>query len=51
MALGLNQPLREMSTRSICWGVGGKGDQCTGLTTLPPANCPEILGASNLLEP
>ena len=43
MALGLTQPLREMSTRNIFWG-GGKGCRCAGLTTLPPscADCLEI---------
>jgi hypothetical protein len=36
MALGSNQPLTEMSTRNLSWGVG-----CVRLTTLPPscANC------------
>jgi hypothetical protein len=44
MALGLTQPLTEMSTRNISWGVGGKGGQCVRLTTLPPsrAECLEI---------
>jgi len=42
MALGLTQPLTEMSTRNISWGV--KGCRCVGLTTLPPsrADCLEI---------
>jgi len=42
MALGLTQPLTEMSTRNIFWG--DKGGQCVGLTTLPPsdADCLEI---------
>ena len=42
MALGLTQPLTEMSTRNISWG--GKGGRCVGLTTLPPsyADCLEI---------
>ena len=42
MALGLTQPLTEMSTRNTSWGV--KGGRCVGLTTLPPscADCPEI---------
>jgi len=41
MALGLTQPLAEMSTRNISWGEGG---QCVGLITLPPsyADCLEI---------
>jgi len=43
MALGLTQPLTEMSTRNISWG---KGDECVGLTTLQPscADCFEIWG-------
>ena len=42
MALGLTQPLTEMSTRNISWG--GKGGRCVWLTTLPPscADCLEI---------
>jgi hypothetical protein len=32
MALGLTQPLTEMSTRNIF--QGGKGGRCVGLTTL-----------------
>ena len=42
MALGLTQPLTEMSTRNISWK--GKGGRCVGLTTLPPscAECLEI---------
>jgi hypothetical protein len=42
MALGLTQPVTEMSTRNISWR--GKGRRCTGLTTLPPscADCLEI---------
>ena len=42
IALGLTQPLTEMSTRGIYWG--GKGGRCVGLTTLPPscADCLEI---------
>jgi len=44
MALGLTQSLREMSTRNISWGRGGKGVRYVGLTTLPPscADCLEI---------
>jgi len=34
MALGLTQPLTEMSTRSISWSKGGR---CVGLTTLSPS--------------
>jgi len=50
MALGLTQPLTEMSTRNISWG--GKGDRCVGMTTLPPscADCLEIW-VPHLLEP
>jgi len=49
MALGLTQPLTEMSTRNISWG--GKGGRCVKLTTLPPscADCLKI-GSLNLLE-
>jgi len=41
MALGLTQPLTEISTRNISWG--GKGGRCVGLT-LPPLwdDCLEI---------
>ena len=41
VALGLTQPLTEMSTRYIS---GCKGSRYVGLTTLPPssANCLEI---------
>jgi hypothetical protein len=41
MALGLTQPLTDMSTRNISWGKGGR---CVELTTLPPscADCLEI---------
>ena len=41
MALGLPQPLKEMSTRVF---LGGKGCRRWGLTTLPPscADCLEI---------
>jgi len=35
MALGMTQPLTEMSTRDI--SLGGKGGQCIGLTALPPS--------------
>jgi len=42
MALGLTEPLTEMSTSNIPYG--GKGSRCVGLTTLPPsrAGCLEI---------
>jgi len=40
MALGLTQPLIEMSTRNIAWG--GKGGRFVGLTTLPPS-CADFL--------
>ena len=41
-ALGLTQPVTEMSTRNI--SCGGKGGRCVGLSTLPPsrADCFEI---------
>jgi hypothetical protein len=41
MALGSTQPLKEMSTRNIFWGKGGR---CVGLTILPPscADCLKI---------
>ena len=41
MALGLTQPLTEISTRNISWGKGGR---CVELTILPPscADCLEI---------
>jgi len=44
MALGLTQPLTEMSTYQKYF-LGGKGGGCVGLTTLPPscADCLEIL--------
>jgi hypothetical protein len=42
MALGMTQPLREVSTRNISWGEGGKGGRCVGLTTLPPS-CADYL--------
>jgi len=40
VALGLIQPLTEMSTRNISWG--GKGGRRVGLTTLPPS-CADCL--------
>jgi len=42
MALGLTQPLSEMSARNI--SCGGKAGLCVGLTTLPSpcAECLEI---------
>ena len=50
MALGLTQPLTEMSTRNISWG--GKGGWCVRLTTLPPS-CADSwnLGASTSWNP
>jgi hypothetical protein len=41
MALGLTQPLTEMSTKNVSWGKIGR---CVGLTILPPsrADCLEI---------
>jgi hypothetical protein len=39
MALGLTQPLTEMSARNISWGKGGR---CLDLTTLPPS-CADCL--------
>ena len=41
-ALGLTQPLTEMSTRNI--SRGGKGGRCLGVITLPPSctDCLEI---------
>jgi len=41
VALGLTQPLTEMSTRNISWGNGGRYVE---LTTLPSscADCLEI---------
>ena len=46
LALGLNQPLTEKSTRNILWWAGGAGigGRSVGLTTLPPscADCLEI---------
>ena len=49
MALGLTQPLTEMSTRSISWGKGGR---CVRLTTLP-LSCAVVMKSGNLnfLEP
>jgi hypothetical protein len=41
-ALGLTQPLTEMSTRNISWGGGGKGGRGMGGTTLPPS-CADCL--------
>ena len=44
MALGLTQPLTEMSTRNISW-CGGKGGRCIGLRNLTYScvECLEIL--------
>ena len=51
LALGLTQPLREMSNRNISWEV--KGGRCVGLTTLPLscADCLEIWEASTSWNP
>ena len=40
MAVGVTQPLTEMSTRNISWG--GKGGRCVRLTNLPPP-CTEYI--------
>ena len=51
VALGLTQPLTEMSTRNISWV--DKGGRCVGLTTLPPS-CARLswnLGASTSWNP
>jgi len=44
VALGLIQPVTEMSTRNISCGEGGKDGRCLGLTTLRPScvDCLEI---------
>jgi len=49
MALGSTQPLREMSSRSVSLGKGGR---CVWLTTLPPS-CAVVMksGYLNFLEP
>ena len=49
MALGLTQPLTEMSTRSFSWGKDGR---CARLSTLPPP-CAVVVKSGNLnsLEP
>jgi hypothetical protein len=47
LALGLTQPLTEMSTRNMPWGGGSRVGHCVGLTTLPPS-CGECL---EILEP
>ena len=50
MALGSNQPLTEMSTVSISWGV--KDGRCVRLTNLSPS-CAVVVKSVNLnfLEP
>jgi len=47
MALGMTQPLTEMSTSNI--SRGEKGGRCVGLTTLPPSHtdCVEIWEAQH----
>jgi len=44
MALGLTQPVTEMSTRNISWGESGISGRCVGLTNLPHSceDCLEI---------
>jgi hypothetical protein len=50
MALGLTQPLTEMSTKNISWGGGGEVGRCAGLTTLP-FSCTDLnLGIESRLE-
>jgi hypothetical protein len=51
VALGLTQPLIEMSTRNSSW-EGGKHGQCVGMKTLPPSctGCLES-GSLKILEP
>jgi hypothetical protein len=55
MALGLTQPLTEISIRNISWGGGGKGGRCVGLTTLQSYHLPVPIvlkyGNLNPLEP
>jgi hypothetical protein len=55
MALGLTQPLTEMSTRNVSWGV--KYGRAVGLTTLPHlcVDCleiwePQLPGLSGLVH-
>jgi hypothetical protein len=48
MALGLTQPLTEMSTRIF---VVGKVGRCVGLKTLPPSRAVLKSGSLNLQEP
>jgi len=51
MALGSNQPLNRYEYWKYM--LGGRGDQCIGLTTLPPLcnKCTGILGASTSWSP
>jgi len=53
MALGLTQPLTEMTTSRVSLGGGVKGGRCVGLATLPPscADCLEILITSTFWNP
>jgi hypothetical protein len=54
MAQGSTQPVTEIITRVISWGVGGsKGGRCLRPTTLPRlcADCLEILGTPNFWSP
>jgi hypothetical protein len=49
MALGSTRPLREMSTRNL---PGGKGGRCVGLTAVPPSYAVVMKsGNLNFLEP
>jgi len=50
MAVGSTHPLTKMSTRNVCWGIGGR---CVELTTMP-LSCTaylEILGATTSRRP
>jgi hypothetical protein len=42
LTLGLTQPLTEMSTRNISWGLGGKGGRSVRLTIFP-SSCADFL--------